>query len=162
MKAASNKVINRVTKEILKPLGFVRISDRDWAYDGGWWLARMIFNPSSYAQGAYGEVGITCLLDWHAGGWIWNGVDGRRLWANYLEGEQFESEFRKMLDDLLPTALALINKIQSPSDFVDHMLSRRREVPSDFYIGMLLGVSGQTDAARDLFARNVAATDSPE
>ena len=151
VKSDSNKAINRVTKRILKPLGFVRHSDRYWHYDGGWWLARLNFEPSAWSKGSYGEVALQCLLTGTVG-WIWNGVDSPKRRVD-LEGDEaaFEIQFEAMLRGLLPIALELVNKIHSPQEFIDHLSDRNLMDSPDFYKGMLLGLAGDSVAAKAMF-----------
>src|SRR6476620_4113278 len=116
MKSDSNKAINRVTKRVLKPLGFIRWNDRYWLHDGGWWLARLNFDPSGYSKGSYGDVGLQCLLT-GGQGWIINGVKSPRFRVELGDDEaQFEVDFEEMLHKLLPIAMELVNRIHSPKE----------------------------------------------
>ncbi|MBC8066249.1 MAG: hypothetical protein H7Y17_15565 [Chlorobia bacterium] len=156
MKSDSNKAINRVTKKLLKPMGFIRLNDRYWAHDGGWWLARLNFDPSGWSKGSYGDVGLQCFLT-GTQGWIYNGVTSPRLWVD-LDGNEdnFEAQFEEMVQSLLPIALDLVNNIHTPADFVNQLRAQNKMKIPDFCSAMLLGLAGDEQAAQAMFNEVIA------
>ncbi|MEQ1821080.1 MAG: hypothetical protein ABL949_01075 [Fimbriimonadaceae bacterium] len=126
----------------MKPLGFLRLSDRSWAYDGGWWLLHLYFGPSS-GGGSHTELGVQPLIDWHSH--ITLGcVDAPRRWSGFRDAVQFEAALNKQLDELLPIALSLITEVTTPAQ----MLSCPRIKIDGLRLGLLQALAGDISAAR--------------
>lgn len=60
-----NKIINKASKEVLKPYGlFKKGQSRTWIDDNGWFLILVEFQPSYWEKGTYLNVG--CHYLWSA------------------------------------------------------------------------------------------------
>lgn len=148
MKAESNKAINRVTKARLKPLGFERLADRMWVYDGGWWILTVYFQPSA-SGGSYTELGVNPLCNWITGGLL-GGVDAPRNWAPMDDATKFESSLNEMLDELIPIALNIITSVTTPAQ----MLSCERvKLMPRFGKGIVQALSRDLIGARETFGQ---------
>lgn len=59
-----DKVIKKVAKEILAPLGmFQKGQSRCWLDDNGWYIIQVEFQPSAWSKGACLNVGISFLWE---------------------------------------------------------------------------------------------------
>lgn len=59
-----DKLIIRAARSILKPMGlFQKGTSRIWIDDNSWFLTVVEFQPSSWSQGAYLNVGISFLWE---------------------------------------------------------------------------------------------------
>lgn len=60
-----NKIIHKVAREMLKPMGFVQLgSGRFYAKDYGYFLIMITYKPMSYCEGTYMEVFVSFYFDY--------------------------------------------------------------------------------------------------
>lgn len=64
----ADKLIRQAAREVLRPMGLLQKgSSRIWLDDNGWFLTVVEFQPSSWSQGAYLNVGVSFLWEQGAG-----------------------------------------------------------------------------------------------
>jgi hypothetical protein len=102
----SLKVLTNAARKVLRPIGLVQIGrSRTWLADHGWWLCVVEFQPSSWSQGSYLNVG--CM-------WLWCVKDYISFDEGYRVGpfSEFrdEPEFEVAADQMAESAAQEISR----------------------------------------------------
>ena len=109
-----SKIINKLARETLKPLGVTRKGQsRLWYDDNDWFLTLIEFQPSRWSKGTYLNIGIC---------WLWYPKDTFSFQLSYRENafvefeteEQFSVEVQKFVDIAKERVLSLREELSSP------------------------------------------------
>jgi hypothetical protein len=150
--AIHSRIINRVAREVLTPLGLHQKGrSRSWFDDHGWWLILVEFQPSGFDKGAYLNVGIN---------WLWYEKNyfsfdyGYRVepFIQYESEIQFENEAQKIV---LRAAQEVEHYRQVFRSFNDSkkVLTRNtnQNVWTLYHAAIASGICGDTTKALNLF-----------
>jgi len=153
-----SKIITRVAKEMLAPLGlFQKGSSRTWIDDRGWWIVVIEFQPSGFGKGSYLNVGAM---------WLWHEEDhftfdfgndvGCRIasFVGYVDEKQFTREAIRLAYLAKDEVLKLRSKLVSIHDAARYLPSKAAHDDSAWTklsAAIALGYVGKTFRARWLF-----------
>ncbi len=153
-----SKIISRVAKETLAPLGvFQKGSSRTWIDDRGWWIVVIEFQPSGFGKGSYLNVGAM---------WLWHEQDhftfdfgndiGCRIasFVGYVDEKQFTREAIRLAYLAKDEVLKLRSKLVSIHDaarYLPRKAARDDSAWTKLSAAIALGYVGKTIRARWLF-----------
>lgn len=122
-----DKLISKAAKEKLKPIGLFQVgTSRIWLDDNGWFITVVEYQPSSWSQGAYLNVGVSFL-------WEQNAEDGHKDVLAYdlggrlhrhIEYKENDEQFYQELLDLSDIAIKEVKKFKSVLAVANEALSR--------------------------------------
>ena len=120
-----NKIIRKVAKEILVPMGLVQKGQsRIWVDDNGWYFTVVEFQPSAYGKGSYLNVGVHFL--WANRGFLSFDIGGRE--ESFVEFNGDETQFYMDMLSLGEKAAVLVQKyrlFENPACAKEYILSNR-------------------------------------
>ncbi|MFD2685522.1 hypothetical protein ACFS5L_11845 [Streptomyces phyllanthi] len=163
----ASRLVTDAAREVLRPLGLRRLGrSRTWVDDHGWWLGVVEFQPSSWSQGSYLNVGAM---------WLWDNTDHVAFHTGGREAghEPFRSEaqFQPLAMDLARLAADRVTeyreRFSSLRNAARHLTAtpaRRGHPWDDHHAGITAGLTGDVPTARDRLtraARQLAAEDIP-
>jgi len=153
-----SKIISRVAKETLAPLGlFQKGSSRTWIDDRGWWIVVIEFQPSGFGKGSHLNVGAM---------WLWHEQDhftfdfgndvGCRIasFVGYVDEKQFTREANRLAYLAKDEVLKLRSKLVSIHDaarYLPRKAARDDSAWTKLSAAIALGYVGKTFRARWLF-----------
>jgi hypothetical protein len=155
-----SKLLNEAARCALKPLGlFQKGRSRTWLDDRGWWLGVVEFQPSSWSEGSYLNVG--CM-------WLWNVKDhisfdeGFRVSPFSLFTD--EKQFRSAAEQLAQHAAHEVDRYRSLfPDLAAVANYYHRHPPESFWpnfnAAVVCALAGQQDDAQRFFRRVVEPKD---
>ncbi|MEX8505747.1 hypothetical protein [Leptothrix ochracea] len=153
MSADHNAVINAEARRVLKPFGLTRKgTSRVWIDDHGWWTIQVEFQPSAWSKGSYLNVGVNWLL---YEGSVGAFNVGSRVDVPFIEAAGNES-FEKDAHNLALRAKAEVAQLRSRFSSLEAAASYyrscvRQSAWDDYYCGVLMALSGDTENARAAF-----------
>ncbi|MFJ5233164.1 hypothetical protein ACIQBJ_25125 [Kitasatospora sp. NPDC088391] len=163
----ASHLVTAAACEILRPLGLrQRGRSRTWIDDHGWWLGVVEFQPSSWSQGSYLNVGVMWL--WQDVGHLEFNLGGREVGH---ESFRDEAQFAPLAMDLARTAADRITAyrdrftaLKSTAEYLAAQPARRGNPWDNFHAGATAALVGDAPTARDRFGRalqQLSSTDIP-
>ncbi len=157
---AHSKIISKVAREVLKPIGVKRKGQsRTWLDDNGWWITVVEFQPSGWSKGTYLNVAIN---------WQWYPNDHFSFDVSYREpgfveyetDEQFELEVRNLAEVAKIKVQEFRSSLVNPKSLKDSVIKMSNQQKSttlwpDFHRGMACAISGSVPEALAFFKRVV-------
>jgi len=152
-----SKIISRVAKEMLSPIGVIRKGrSRTWLDDNGWWVTVIEFQPSRSAKGTYLNVGVN--FQWYPKEYFSFDIGYREAgFVEYKSDEQFEaaalgfSELAKL--KILEIRKRLLTPKTSKKFIRSSLKSKKHSLWAEFHQGMAFGVAGDTKKAESYFKK---------
>ena len=145
------KILNRVAREVLKPIGAKQKGrSRIWLDDNGWWVTMIEFQPSNWSRGSYLNVGIN---------WQWYPKDyysfdmGYRTgnYVGYENDDQFEMAARDFADQAKTKALEYRHNLQNVSAAKVTMDMMEEEekgtIWNRYHLGVVNALTGSNEEA---------------
>jgi len=146
-----SKIINKVAREVLKPIGVKQKGQsRTWLDDNGWWISVIEFQPSSWSKGTYLNFGVN---------WQWYPRDyfsfdfgnTTRGFVEYKTDEQFESEVRELAELAKSKVLEMRDLLATPESAKGYIITSMRGIKStvwgEFHPGIACVRAGDIDGA---------------
>jgi hypothetical protein len=151
-----NGQIAVAAKSVLAPLGCIRKGrSRTWLDDNGWWVGVIEFQPSSWSKGSYLNVGASYMWKpaFAQSYWSFDASLGLRPWRDAIEGESFSGKATELALIARETLLALRANHHTIALAADWLQSEGIEgtLWREYHLGIALGLSGRTEAARHYF-----------
>lgn len=146
-----SKIINKAAREVLKPLGVKRKGQsRIWLDDNGWWVLVVEFQPSSWSQGTYLNVGVNWL--WHPKEYFSFDLGYREeRFIEYKSDAQFEAKSRELAMVAKSKVQEMRNNLANLQAAKTYLIGAYSEVPrtiwNQFHQGMICAMVGSTDEA---------------
>jgi hypothetical protein len=146
------KLIAAAAKQALLPLGCQRVGrSRGWISDQRFWLIVIEFQPSSWQEGSYLNVGAM---------WLWRARKGHAFHAGYriadfvpfYDVEQFSCAVDKLASQAAQEVEKLRRQFGSLRDIYRYLVDHTNEAnPSIFHTAIAAGLVGDLATARRLF-----------
>lgn len=146
------RLIAAAAKAALLPLGCQRIGrSRSWISDQRFWLIVIEFQPSSWENGSYLNVGAM---------WLWRARKGHAFNAGYrianfvpfYNSEQFCSAAAELAGQAAREVQRLRGQFQSLRDIYHYLIENTSEKNRQiFHAAIAAGLVGEVDTARRLF-----------
>lgn len=161
-----SKIINKVAREILKPIGVLRKGQsRTWFDDNGWWLSVIEFQPSSWSKGTYLNVGVN--FQWYPKEHFSFDMGYRE--AGFIEYETDE-QFTPLAKDLAEQAKLKVietrQKLSSPEAaknyIIEHYSGQRPNMWANYNQGVACAVAGDKTQSISFLQLVVASSHDPE
>jgi hypothetical protein len=155
------KLIAAAAKAALAPLGCCRLGQsRTWISDERFWAIQIEFQPSGWSKGSYLNVGVAWL--WHARKDLAFNV-GYRV-ADFIAFESVE-QFTPLIEQMAKAAAYEVTKIRerfkSFNEIHDYLNSNLSDGWSLYHAAVTLGLAGDAELSKQLFARFDAWCDLP-
>ncbi|WP_157031826.1 hypothetical protein [Kitasatospora cheerisanensis] len=163
----ATRLVTAAAREVLRPLGLKqRGRSRIWIDDHGWWLGVVEFQPSSWSQGSYLNVGAM---------WLWQDADRLEFHQGGREAghEPYEDEaqFAPLATALARAAAvevagyrARFATLAATAQDLAARPARRGNLWDNYHAGIAAGLVGDVPTARDRLARaaqQLSGTDIP-
>jgi hypothetical protein len=148
MKDEHSKIINKVAKQKLKPLGIVQKGkSRLWLDDRTWFTTVIEFQPSSWAKGAYLNIGAN--FHWHKKEYLSFDLGYRREnFVEYRNNEQFTTAMENFCDLIIQRVLEIREKLATLSSAKENILKHSfscEETWGNYHKGTICGLTGSFD-----------------
>jgi hypothetical protein len=146
-----SKIINKVAKQKLSPLGIVQKgSSRLWFDDRGWFSTVIEFQPSAWARGSYLNVGVN--FHWYEQDFFSFDIGYREQpFSKYGNDELFADKINEFCDIAVEKALYFrdaLSTLRSAKDIIlnNHQFSAD-EFWGNYHRGTICGLTGDCDLA---------------
>lgn len=125
-----SKIINRLARQALKPVGVKRKGQsRIWLDDNGWWITVIEFQPSSWSKGTYLNVGIN--FQWYPKEHLSFDIGYREAgFVEYKSDEQFEAKTQEFAEIAKAKVLEIREQLSSPKSVKEYVISSLQNQPS--------------------------------
>lgn len=157
-----SKIINSIARKILKPIGLVQKGNsRTWLDDHGWYTIIVEFQPYSYRQGTFLNVGAN--FHWRKEDY-WSFDIGHREsdFVNFENAEQFTTEFENLagfaLDKILFYRKALSNINAAKDTILNHKFTSE-ELWGSYHKGIICGLTNDLTELHKYFDKLLAFED---
>lgn len=122
-----SKIINRVARQVLKPIGVKRKGQsRIWLDDNGWWITVIEFQPSAWSKGSYLNVGIN--FQWYPQEHLSFDIGYREAgFVEYESDEQFEPNAQEFVRLAKAKILEIRELLSSPKSVKEYVVSSLQE-----------------------------------
>jgi hypothetical protein len=150
MKVDVNKIIKNIAREKLGPHGFTQKGQsRLWYFSGNYYLILVEFQPSSWDQGTYLNVGLD--FNWYHKDYLAFEF-GHRLsdFKSPQNQDQFSSEIERLCDLAVERAGEYKNIFTDMKMAGDKLLKLHTDKSNtweQFHLGVLFGVGGHDEKA---------------
>ncbi|WP_186295253.1 DUF4304 domain-containing protein [Shewanella algae] len=140
-----SKIINKVAREVLKPLGVKRKGQsRTWLDDNGWWITVIEFQPSSWSKGTYLNIGIN--WQWYPKEHYAFDVGFREQgFVEYENDQQFEEDARAFAELAKSKVLEIRESLSTPESMKRYIISAFKEIGptiwGEFHQGLACAVA---------------------
>ena len=151
------KIINRLAKQKLAPLGIIQKGrSRTWLDDNQWWLTVIEFQPSSGGKGTYLNVGVN---------WLWHVKDYLSFDYGYREHDFVEykddEQFTEAAEKIVGVAMHQVGHYRKKFATIEkaaRILNRRRKRDfwSSFNAAIASGIVGDKKRATKSFEKVLA------
>lgn len=161
-----SKIINKVAREILKPLGVKRKGQsRIWLDDNGWWITVIEFQPSAWSKGTYLNIGVN---------WQWYPKEHYAFDVGYREqgfveyenDQQFEEDARQFAELAKSKVLEIRESLSTLESMKKYIISAYKEIGAtiwgDFHQGLACAVASDHVEAISFLQRVVSNSDDRE
>ncbi|MFG2918915.1 hypothetical protein ACGF0D_39285 [Kitasatospora sp. NPDC048298] len=163
----ASRLVTAAARDVLRPLGLrQRGRSRTWIDDHGWWLGVVEFQPSSWSQGSYLNVGVMWL--WQDSDHVEFHVGGRQAGHESFEDE---AQFMPLAMDLARVAADEIIEyrdrfasLESTAQYLAARPARRGNPWDNYHAGLAAGLVGDSHTAHDRLGRaaqQLSGTDIP-
>jgi len=151
-----SKIIDKVAKQKLKPLGIVQKGKSIvWLDDRGWFTTVIEFQPSSWAKGAYLNIGAN--FHWHKAEHFGFDLGGREEnnFVEYKNDEQFVAEMEKFCDLIIKKVLEFRENLKTI--FLAKGIILKHNFPSEelwgnYHKGIICGLTSDFDELNKFFS----------
>lgn len=146
-----SKIINRVARLALKPVGVKRKGQsRVWLDDNGWWITVIEFQPSSWSKGTYLNVGVN--FQWYPKEYFSFDIGYRETgFVEYKSDEQFEPKAQELAELAKSKVLEIREQFSSQKSVKEYVISslqnHRPTLWGEFHQGMSCVLAKDTDEA---------------
>jgi hypothetical protein len=157
---APSRIINTSAKTAFLPLGVVRKGrSRTWLGDHGWWLILVEFQPSSWSQGTYLNVGAMWL--WYAKDHFSFDVDFRASkFVEYHNDPQFHLAIQPLIRLAVQKVKTFRRDFSSIRTVAQYYKRKSRRDCWELYNGAIArGLAGDLARASTLLSRFAAIQD---
>lgn len=150
-----NKIINKVARDTLKPIGVKRKGQsRVWLDDNGWWVTVIEFQPSAWSKGTYLNVGVN--FQWYPKERLSFDIGYREAgFVEYESDEQFEpraKEFAELAKAKVLEIREQLSRSKSAKEYVISSLQDHRPTLwGEFHQGMSCILTKDTKEAISYF-----------
>jgi hypothetical protein len=138
------KIIAKVAKQKLKPLGIVQKGkSRIWFDDRAWFTIQIEFQPSSWSRGTYLNIGAN--FHWYKQGHLSFDFENRQ--ANFIEyknDEQFTAEVERLCDLTIQKVLEIRERfatVFSAKEFILGYTFVSDELWGNYHKGTICGLT---------------------
>ena len=155
-----SRILSSEAKSILAPLGLKQKGrSRIWLDDHGWWVGVVEFQPSSWSQGSYLNVG--CWLLWEVKDHISFDLGGRlEPHVRFIEQDRFRPEAKRLViragEEIRRWRISLRTVASLASHYKEQNGEKQPPV-QDFYAqlnaAITNGLIGDTKLANSLFSQ---------
>jgi hypothetical protein len=116
------KILNRVAREVLKPIGVKRKGQsRTWLDDNDWWVTVIEFQPSSWSKGTFLNVGVN--FQWYPKDYYSFDIGYREAgFVEYVSDEQFELTARKFVEIARNKVLQIRERLSTPESAKEYVI----------------------------------------
>jgi hypothetical protein len=145
------KIINKVARQKLSPLGIVRKgSSRLWFDDRGWFSTIIEFQPSAWAKGSYLNVGVN--LHWYEQDFFSFDIGYREQpFSEYGDDELFADKIDEFCDIAVEKATYFRDALSTLRSAQDIILNNQQfsddEFWGNYHRGTMCGLTGDVDLA---------------
>ena len=131
-----SKIINKLARETLKPLGVVRKGQsRLWFDDNGWWVTLIEFQPSSWSKGTYLNVGVN--WQWYPKDyWTFDLGYREKAFVEFKNEQQFNLQVTNFIDIAKERVLSLREILSHSESAKKYVLDNANESPSDVWTNL--------------------------
>ena len=121
--SSHTKIINKVARQALKPVGVKRKGQsRIWLDDNGWWITLVEFQPSSWSKGTYLNVGVN--FQWYPKGHFSFDIGYREAgFVEYESDQQFEPQAQEFAELAKAKVLEIREQLSSPASVKKYVIS---------------------------------------
>ncbi|WP_428820140.1 hypothetical protein [Microbulbifer sp. MCCC 1A16149] len=146
-----SKIINRVARQVLKPIGVKRKGQsRIWLDDNGWWITVIEFQPSAWSKGSYLNVGVN--FQWYPQEHLSFDIGYREAgFVEYESNEQFEPQAQEFANLAKSKILEIREKLSSPKAVKEYVVSSlqdyRPTLWGEFHQGMSCVIAKEKNEA---------------
>lgn len=150
-----SKIMNRVAKEVLKPIGVSQKGQsKTWYDDNGWWITVVEFQPSGWSKSTYLNIGVN--WQWYPEKQISLDFGYREAgYIHYESDEQFEPQARMFAETAKSKILEIRELLSTPhatKQYIEYTQRQKKSVLwGEFHQGMACAIAGDTDEAITLF-----------
>lgn len=118
-----SKIINKVARQTLKPVGVKRKGQsRIWLDDNGWWITVIEFQPSAWSKGTYLNVGVN--FQWYPKEHLSFDMGYREAgFVEYESDEQFEPKAQEFSELAKDKVLEIREKLSCPKSIKKFVIS---------------------------------------
>lgn len=154
-----SKIINKVARQVLKPIGVKRKGQsRTWLDDNGWWVTVVEFQPSAWAKGTYLNVGVN--FQWYPQNHLSFDIGDREAgFVEYKSDEQFGPEAQEFAKLAKAKVLEIREQLCSPKSAKEHVISsfqgHRSTLWGEFHQGMSCILAKEPNEAISYFSQVV-------
>ena len=150
-----SKIIAKVAKQKLKPLGILQKGkSRVWLDDRGWFTTVIEFQPSSWARGAYLNIGAN--FHWykteHFGFDLGDRVEN---FIEYKNDEQFTAEMEKFCNLIIKKVLEIrenLKTVFSAKRIIIKHSFESEELWGNYHKGIICGLTGDFDELNKFYS----------
>ena len=155
MKDEHSKIITKVAKQKLKPLGIAQKGkSRIWLDDNVWFTTQIEFQPSSWARGAYLNIGAN--FHWYKQEYMSFDLEYRRgNFVEYKNDEQFTNAMEKFCDLTIQKVLELRERLATLLSAKDNILAYNfssEELWGNYHKGTICGLTGNFDELNKFYS----------
>lgn len=144
-----SKLLTKAARNVLRPMGLVQKGrSRIWLDDRNWWLGLVEFQPSSWSQGSYLNVG--CMWLWHVKDHF-SFDEGYRVedFAAYESETQFEPVAMGLAERAAKELRLYRDRFQSIYSVCTYYSDHQPQgFWPNFHAAIAFALAGQVDAAR--------------
>ncbi len=161
-----SKLINKVAREVLKPIGVKRKGQsRTWLDDHGWWITVVEFQPSTWAKGTYLNVGIN--WQWYPQDYFSFDLGYREAdFVEYYSDDQFEPKARELAELAKSKVEEFRSQLSDQMKVKDYVINATKDnkgnLWGEFNRGMACAISGSKDQALIFFKEVIEIPDDVE
>jgi hypothetical protein len=150
-----DRILRDIGRDLLGPIGVEQKGrSRTWIDDRVWYLTRIEFQPSSWSQGAYLNVGIN---------WLWNpkadaSFDlGYRVMDFQVADNNWETKARRLVEKAADEVRRYRATVPTPAAAAALLANESGDGWPLFHRAIAHGLAGNVEAADQDFARLIAA-----
>lgn len=161
-----SKLINKVAREVLKPIGVKRKGQsRIWLDDHGWWITVVEFQPSAWAKGTYLNVGIN--WQWYPQDYFSFDLGYREAgFVEYNSDDQFEPKARELAELAKSKVEEFRSQLSDQMKAKEYVINATKDnkgnLWGEFNRGMACTISGSKDQALTFFNQVIEIPDDVE
>jgi hypothetical protein len=149
-----SKIITKIAKQKLKPLGIVQKGQsRTWIDDKGWYSTIIEFQPSSWARGAYLNIGAN--FHWHKQDYFsFDFCYRQQSFIEYNSDDQFTKEMGKFCELIVEKVIEIRERFSTIHLAKDVILVHNftsDDIWGNYHKGTICGLAGDFDKMNKCF-----------